>query len=306
MHTHSHNHVSHSHAELPDPRAAARVVLYTLAILAVTAACQAVVVLRSGSIALLSDVVHNFGDAVSSVPLWLAYVLSQLRPTRRFSFGFGRFEDLAGLLSVSVVAFSGTYAGYQAVLRLLHPREVTHLGTVSLAALVGFLGNEIVAVIRMRQGQRMNSAAMAAEGYHARIDGLASLAVLLSVGGTYLGWKLVDPLVGLAMLLLTAHIMFESSTTVLQRLLDASDVQLVDQITASSASVAGVQGVRASNTRMRWSGHRLLVELTVDVNPELTVQQSDLIAGQVEAHLKEHHPSVLLAHIRCAPLVRNP
>src|SRR5215218_1108279 len=163
----------------------------------VTALLQVVVVALSGSVALLSDTIHNFGDALTAVPLWVAFALSRLGASRRFTFGYGRVEDLAGVVVVFIILFSAVVAGYQAVERIVHPQPVGLLWAVAAAALVGFLGNEAVAIFRIRVGRQIESAALVADGYHARTDGWTSLAVVLGATGVWLGYPLADPIVGL-------------------------------------------------------------------------------------------------------------
>ena len=149
----------------------------------VTALVQLGVVLLSGSVALLSDTIHNFGDAATAVPLWIAFALTRLGTSKRFPFGYGRVEDLAGVIVVLIILFSAAVAGYQAIQRLIDPQPVGFLGALAAAAIVGFLGNEAVALYRIRVGRRINSAALVADGRHAQVDGLTSLAVLLGALG---------------------------------------------------------------------------------------------------------------------------
>ena len=157
-----------------------RAVKISLVALGVTALAQAVIVVLSGSVALAADTIHNFSDALTAVPLWIAFVLGTRAATRRYTYGFGRAEDLAGLFVVAMIALSAVIAGYEAVTRLIHPVRIEHVGWVAAAGLVGFIGNELVALYRIRVGRRIGSAALVADGLHARTDGFTSLAVLLS------------------------------------------------------------------------------------------------------------------------------
>ena len=158
------------------------------------ALAQAVIVALSGSVALAADTIHNFSDALTAVPLWIAFALGTRAATRRYTYGFGRAEDLAGLFVLAMIAFSAVVAGYEAVMRLIHPVQIQHLGWVAVAGLVGFVGNEMVAMYRIRVGHRIGSAALVADGLHARTDGFTSLAVLLGAGGVALGFPLADPM----------------------------------------------------------------------------------------------------------------
>jgi cation diffusion facilitator family transporter len=151
---------------------------WSFAILAITAAAQLAVTALSGSVALLADTIHNLGDAGTAIPLWIAFALARRPPSPRFTYGYGRVEDLAGVVIVGIILFSVIVAGWEAVDRLLHPRPIALLGWVAVARVLGFLGNEAVAVFWIRVGREIESAALIADGHHARVDGLTSLAVV--------------------------------------------------------------------------------------------------------------------------------
>ena len=179
---------------------------WSFIILAVTAALQLIVVIVSNSVALLADTIHNIADATTAIPLWVAFVLARRKPSDTFTYGLGRVEDLAGILIVLIILFSALVAGYEAIDRLIHPHSVTALGWLAAAGVIGFLGNEAVAVFRIRVGRQMNSAALIADGYHARTDGLTSLAVVLGALGVWVGFPLADPIIGLLITLSLIHI----------------------------------------------------------------------------------------------------
>ena len=179
-------------------------------ILGVTAVLQLGVVFLTGSVALLADTIHNFGDAGTAIPLWIAFMFARRKPSARFTYGFGRVEDLAGVIVVAIILSSALVAGYQAVDRLLNPQPVTFLGWLAAAGVLGFFGNEAVAVFRIRVGRQINSAALIADGYHARTDGLTSLAVVLGAFGVWLGFPLADPIVGLIITAMIFMIVGES------------------------------------------------------------------------------------------------
>src|SRR3712207_4576856 len=202
-HRHDHHeHAGHRHTHgAVDPSVATSergiwAVEWSFAGLFITALVQVVVVALSGSVALLSDTIHNFGDAATAIPLWIAFALARLGPRRRFTFGYGRVEDLAGVLVVLIILFSAVVAGYKAVERLINPRPVELLGAVAAASLLGFISNEAVAIFRIRVGRQIGSAALVADGYHARTDGWTSLAVLLGAVGGWLGFSPARPHVG--------------------------------------------------------------------------------------------------------------
>ena len=193
---HSHDAADSVDSALESSASGIRAVKVSLVALGVTALAQAAIVFVSGSVALAADTIHNFSDAMTAVPLWIAFALSTRAATRRYTYGFGRAEDLAGLFVVAMIALSAVVAGYEAVMRLIHPVQIEHVGWVAAAGVVGFIGNELVALYRIRVGRRIGSAALIADGLHARTDGFTSLAVLLSAGGVALGFPLADPIVG--------------------------------------------------------------------------------------------------------------
>jgi cation diffusion facilitator family transporter len=263
-------------------------VKWSLIGLAITALLQAFVVLISGSVALLADTIHNLGDATTAVPLWIAFVLAHRAPSRRFTYGYGRLEDFAGVIIVLIILLSAVVAGYEAVDRLLNPRPVEHLGMVALASLIGFAGNELVANLRIRVGKQIHSAALVADGYHARVDGLTSLAVLIGAAGVWLGYPLADPLVGLLITAIILWIVWDSGRTVLARLADGVDPEVIDEI---KRAVNHTQGVRdVTQVRARWLGHRLHAEVNLAVDPELSVAEGHAIAMEVRHQLLHRLP----------------
>ncbi|HKH38080.1 MAG TPA: cation diffusion facilitator family transporter, partial [Rubrobacter sp.] len=255
-----------------------------------TALLQLVVVLMSGSVALLSDTIHNFGDAATAIPLWIAFALTRLGASRRFTFGYGRVEDLAGVVIVLIILFSAVVAGYQAVERLINPQPVGFLWAVAAASLVGFMGNEAVAVFRIRVGREIGSAALVADGYHARTDGWTSLAVLLGAVGVWLGYPLADPIVGLLIAAAILVIVWQSGKAVFTRLLDGVEPEAIEEIRHTASRVPGVEDV--SEVRARWLGHRLHAEVNVAVDPDLSVSEGHAIARELN-HQLLHHLSYL-------------
>jgi len=249
----------------------------------VTALVQIVVVFLSGSVALLSDTIHNFGDAATAVPLWIAFALTRLGTSRRFPYGYGRVEDLAGVVVVLIILFSAIVAGYQAVERLINPQPVGLLWAVALAGLVGFVGNEAVAVFRIRVGRQIGSAALIADGYHARTDGWTSLAVVAGAVGVWLGYPLLDPMVGLLIAAAILVIVWQSGKMVFSRLLDGVDPDVIEEIRHTSSHVEGVADV--AEVRARWVGHRLRAEVNVAVDPDLSVAEGHTVAREVNHRL---------------------
>jgi cation diffusion facilitator family transporter len=292
-HDHQHGHgEEHGHAHgAVDPSIATSergiwAVKWSFAALFVTALLQVVVVVLSGSVALLSDTIHNFGDALTAVPLWIAFALGRLGASRSFPFGYGRVEDLAGVMVVLIILFSAVVAAYQAIERIIHPQPVGLLWAVALAATVGFVGNEAVAVFRIRVGRQIGSAALIADGYHARTDGWTSLAVLIGAIGVWLGYPLADPIVGLLIAAAILVIVWQSGKTVFTRLLDGVDPEVIDEIRHAASHVEGVQDV--AEVRARWLGHRLRAEVNIAVDPELSVEEGHAIAREVNHQLLHH------------------
>ncbi|HVA09077.1 MAG TPA: cation diffusion facilitator family transporter [Acidimicrobiales bacterium] len=281
-----------------------RALLLSLLILALTAGIQAVVVVLSGSVALLGDTLHNVADALTAVPLLIAFRLARRPATKRFTYGYGRAEDLGGLFVIAMITLSSVLAAWEAIDRLIHPRDVTHLWIVSLAAVVGFAGNEIVARYRIRVGRRIGSAALVADGLHARTDGFTSLAVLLGTGGVALGWRAADPIIGLVITLAILGVLRSAIRQVGARLMDAVDPALVDQATDAVTSVTGVTEVR--ELRIRWIGHTLRAEVDATVDPALSVTQAHNIAHHAETHLLDRVRRLTAANVHVSPAGVHP
>lgn len=258
----------------------------SLIAMATTAVLQLIIVLFSGSVALLADTIHNFGDAVTSVPLWIAFALAKRGPSRRFTYGYGKTEDVAGVLIVLVILFSACVAGYESISKIIHPQPMTHLGWVSVAAIIGFLGNEAVAVFRIRIGREIGSAALIADGQHARVDGFTSLAVLIGVGGVALGVPILDPIVGLLITIAILFIVKDAARAVWFRLIDGIEPEILMQIEHAPVHVPGVIDVR--DVRARWIGHRVHGDIVVTVRPDVSVAEGDTVAKDVEKAVLEH------------------
>lgn len=276
-----------------------RAVKISLVVLGVTAVAQVLVVAVSGSVALAADTIHNFSDALTAVPLWIAFALGRRAATRRYTYGFGRAEDLAGLFVVAMIALSALIAGYQAVRRLIEPVPIGHLGWVAAAGLIGFLGNETVALYRIRVGRRIGSAALVADGLHARTDGFTSLAVLLGAGGVALGFPLADPIVGLLITLAILAVLRTAARDVLRRLMDAVEPGLVTDAERALAAEPAVQGVRS--LRMRWIGHRLHADVELDVAPTITLAEAHRVAHEAEHTLTHVVPKLDTALVHAYP-----
>jgi cation diffusion facilitator family transporter len=276
-----------------------RALVISLGVLAATAAFQLAIVAFSGSVALLGDALHNVADALTAVPLLIAFRLARRPATKRFTYGYARAEDLGGLFVIAMIALSSALAAAEAIDRLLHPRGVTDLWAVAAAAVVGFAGNELVARYRIRVGRRIGSAALVADGMHARTDGFTSLAVLLGAGGVALGWHQADPVIGLVITVAILGVLRSAGKQVGARLMDAVDPELVDQATAAITSVNGISAVR--ELHIRWVGHTLRAEVDATVDPTLTVGEAHNLAHHAEAHLLDQVRRLTAATIHISP-----
>jgi cation diffusion facilitator family transporter len=303
---HSHDAADSVDTALESSAIGIRAVKVSLVGLGATAIVQVVVAVVSGSIALAADTIHNFSDALTAVPLWVAFALGTRPATRRYTYGYGRAEDIAGLFVIGMITLSAIVAGYEAVLRLIHPVAIEHVGWVAAAGVIGFLGNEVVAVYRIRIGRRIGSAALVADGLHARTDGFTSLAVLFGAGGVALGYPLADPIVGLMITVAILAVLRGAVRDIFRRLMDAVDPELVDSAEATLAARPGVRSVR--RVRMRWIGHRLHADAELDIDPNTSLEEAHRIAHDAEHQLTHAVPRLdgALVHAYPAHTGRSP
>ena len=291
------SHHGHSHGVVDPSIATSSLGLWALKAsfvgLFATALLQVTVVALSGSVALLADTIHNFADAATAIPLGIAFLLTRRAATRRFTYGLGRVEDFAGLMIVLTITASAVVASYEAIQRLIHPQPVALLWAVMLASIVGFGGNEAVAVLRIRVGRQIGSAALIADGYHARVDGWTSLAVFVGALGVWAGYPLADPVAGLLISAAIFVVVWQSARAVLLRMLDGVESEALDDIVQAARHVPRVEAV--TDVRARWIGHRLHADLSVTVSSGLSVAEGHDVAGEVRhqlLHLIPHLGSV--------------
>lgn len=265
--------------------------------LGLTAAFQVVIVMISGSVALLADTIHNFSDALTAVPLWIAFALSKRAATRRYSYGFGRAEDIAGTVVVLMIFASAVIAGWESYKKFLEPSPINNVGWVIAAAIIGFLGNEAVAIFRIRVGKEIGSAALVADGQHARVDGFTSLAVLFGAVGSLLGFPLADPIVGALITVAILFIVKDAAVAMWRRLMDAVEPAELERIERAAAAVVGVQEIH--NVRARWLGHALSAELHIVVDEDLPTHASHGIAEEVRHALFHAQPRLadVIVHV---------
>lgn len=301
-HSHPHGHV-HTHGVI-DPTIATTArgiaaIKWSFLVLFLTAVMQAVVVWMSGSVALLADTIHNVADASTAIPLWIAFVLARRPPSPRFTFGLGRVEDLAGVAIVLVILSSALVALWEAIDRLIHPAPITNLLAVALAGITGFVGNEVAAYIRIKTGREINSAALIADGYHARIDGLTSLAVVLGVAGVWAGFAKADPLAGVLITGMIFGIVWQSAKAVITRMLDGVEPGLVRELEHAAEHAEGVSRVQL--VRARWIGHRLHAEMTLAIDDALSVVESNRLSETIREHARAHLPALASLHVEVTP-----
>jgi cation diffusion facilitator family transporter len=297
---HSHDHDRAVDAALQSSAEGLRALWISLAGLGVTAAAQVAVVALSGSVALLGDALHNSADALTAVPLGIAFLLGRRRPTRRYTYGYGRAEDLSGIVIVAVIVLSSAAAAVIAVQRLLHPHPVTHLAAVAIAATLGFAGNELVARYRIRTGRRIGSAALVADGLHARADGFTSLAVLAGTGGVAIGWTWSDPAVGLLITVAISVVAWQAAREVGRRLMDSVDPALTETAEATLRATPGVLDV--GQLRLRWVGRTLRAECEILVDPRCSVILAHDVAVGAEHALIHAIPGLAAGIVHADPL----
>ncbi len=277
--------------------------LISLVVLGLTTAVQAVLVVITGSVALLADTVHNAGDALTAIPLGAAFLLGRKPATDRFPYGLHRTEDLAGLAIVAIIFFSGAYAIYEAIKRFVNPQDPTHLWILVIAGVVGFIGNEWVAEYRIRAGRRIGSAALVADGHHARVDGITSLGVVVGAVGVMMGFPLADPIVGLLIGLIVMKIVWDAAKHIGSRMLDGIEPEVVVAIRECTASVLCVDAVH--EVRARWVGHRVWTEVNIAVDDDLTVREGHEIACRVQHDLGDEVPHLGTVVVHVDPMTHG-
>src|SRR5262249_52492729 len=305
QHGHSDHEASHGHTHgIVDPTITTTAeglwaLKWSFFVLMITALLQVAVVVISGSVGLLADTIHNFGDAATAIPLGIGFLFARKRPNERFTFGYGRVEDLAGVVIVLIILFSAIVAGYESIDRFFHPQEISHLWAVAVASGIGFIGNEAVAIFRIRVGRRIGSAALIADGHHARIDGWTSLAVLAGVLGVWLGYPLADPIAGLVITVAIFGIVIQSGKQIFSRMLDGVDPHVIDEIRHAAAYVPAVKEV--TDIRARWLGHRLHAEVNITLPSDISVRDAHAIAEEVRHQLLHHLKFLSLVVIHIDP-----
>ena len=306
MTSHKHSHDDdHSHAHshgVIDPSIISHerglwAVKWSFIALMVTALLQLVIVIASNSVALLADTIHNFGDAATAIPLGIAFLFVRLKPTKRFTYGYGRIEDLAGVIILLLILFSAIVAGFESVNRFFHPKPVSHLLAVVVASILSFAGNEGVAIFRIKVGKEIGSAALIADGYHARIDGWASLAVFVGAIGIWLGFPLADPIMGLVITISILFIVWSSGKEIFTRMLDGIDPEVLHEVEHAAGHVEGIKKI--GDIKARWVGHKLFVEMAIAVKSNASAKEGHDVAKEVRHQILHHlaHVGQVMIHV---------
>jgi cation diffusion facilitator family transporter len=284
---------------IADNKLGIRTIYLAMALLGLTTIFQIGIYLISGSVALLGDTVHNLGDAVNSIPLLFAFWLASRVANKRYTYGYGRAEDLAGVLIVLSIGFSAFYILWESVNRLFNPVPLDNVGWVAAAAVIGFAGNELAAIIQIRTGRKIGSDAMIANGLHARTDGLTSLAVLVAAVGAFLGYLVVDAIVGILMGIVILFITKDAAKSMWYRLMDAVDPIIVERAEEVLKKHPDVKGVK--RLQMRWVGHRLHAEAVISLDADLNAAECSSISEHLSHHLYHDIPNLAEATIAFVP-----
>lgn len=296
---HSHDAADSVDSELEGSAEGIRAVKISLVVLGLTAVAQLVVVFLTNSTALLADSIHNFSDALTALPLWVAFMLSRRAATRRFTYGFGRAEDLAGIFIVVMIALSAVVAGWESIDKLINGATVTHPWVVAAAGVVGFIGNELVAVYRIKVGRRIGSAALVADGLHARTDGFTSLAVVAGALGVLLGYPLADPIVGILIAFAILVVLRGAARDVYRRLMDAIDPAVTKVAEQTLLDTPGVTGLE--RVRLRWIGHRIVADAGITVDARLGIIAAHDVANEAHHRLLHNVPKLSDVTIHVSP-----
>lgn len=300
-HDHNHGHGTHAHgghghehgrieADLYGNRAGLRAVQISTAGMLLVSLVQLLIAVVGGSAGLFADALHNMGDVLTTVALWIAFIVSSRAANRRYTYGYYRAEDLAGIFIVLVIIASAVAGAVESILKLTSGNVPTQIYLSMLAAAIGCIGNEVLAQYKISVGKRINSVPLVADGQHSRIDGLTSLAALVGLIGVRLGFPIADPIAGLVITLVIISVVYTTSRSVLQRLLDAVDPHIVPAIMETAMSVEGVEAV--TDIRARWVGHTLHIAMNIEVNEQLTLLQAHAIAEEVRHRLFHEIPGV--------------
>jgi cation diffusion facilitator family transporter len=293
---------SHGVAAVAGPegtKAGLRAIRLSAAVLAVAAGAQLAVVAIGGSAGLFASALDNLGDVISTVALALAFMAARRAADDRYTFGYQRLEDLAGVVVVAVIWASAGLAAFESFRKLVGEHRPTAIGVGIAVAIVGAIANEVVARYKMRVGRSIGSQPLIADGRHARIDALASVAAFAGLLGVKLGWRGADPIAGLLITVAIVAIAWDASRHVLARVLDAVDPEIVDRIMHVASETEGVAGL--GRVQARWAGRSLYVSLTVAVDGNLSVADAHAVGEAVHHQVLHELPGVAQVDVHVDP-----
>jgi cation diffusion facilitator family transporter len=270
-------------------RQANRAVAVSAVGLALTGLIELVIAVLSGSVALLADALHNLSDVSTSALVFIGFRSSQKVPTERYPYGFDRAEDVAGIGVAVVIWASAFVAGIESIEKLVHHGSTHHLGWGVGAAIVGIVGNQLVARYKLTVGRRIQSATMIADAKHSWLDALSSTGALLGLVGVAVGWPRADAVAGIVVTGFICHVAWEVSTDIAHRILDGVDPAI---ITTAETVASETPGVLHAHSRARWTGRTLRLEVEGWVHPETSVADADRIGREIARTLTEHLPEM--------------
>ena len=259
---------------------AMRAILISSGGLTLTSLLELIIALVSGSVALLADALHNLGDVFTTVGIYFGFRMSRRAASSRYPYGYGRAEDLAGVVVVAAIWVSAGIAFFQSYEKLISGRPTTELGFGMAAAVIGIVGNQIVARYKSRVGRQINSAPLIVDAKHSLLDSAASAGALVGLIGVALGVPQADPIAGFAIGLLIVHIGLDATKEVAERLMDANDEEVVTSVERAAAAVVGVE--RVHDVRARWLGREVEIRLAIELAPDLSLREANAISDQVE------------------------
>jgi cation diffusion facilitator family transporter len=288
------------HDEAEHREAANRAIGVSAIGLAVTGGIELALAIYTGSVALLGDALHNLSDVSTSLVVFLGFRISRREPTTRYPYGYERAEDLAGLGVALVIWASAIFAGFQSYEKLIHNSGTDHLVPGMAAAVIGVIGNQVVARYKARVGKRIQSATLVADARHSWLDAISSVGALLGLVAVYFGFRWGDPVAGFAVTLFIAHVGYEVTTEIAHHLMDGVDEEDVAIATAAAKSVKGLSKV---HVRGRWMGRSLMLEIEAEMWGSTTLTEADRVGAEVEKRVREAVPSARRASYLARPRV---
>ena len=264
--------------------------------LGLTGAIELIIALVTGSVGLLGDALHNLSDVSTSAVVFFGFWMSKRAPTPRYPYGYQRAEDLAGLGVALVIWVSALFAGYESVLKLIRGGATTNLTLGIGAAALGIVGNLAVSWYKLRIGRRIHSTSLVADARHSRLDALSSVGAMAGLFLVALGFPIGDPIAGLAVTVLIAHVGFEVTRDVLHHLLDGIEPELIDSVVALARSAPAVDEV--VRARGRWTGRVIRLELELRLAPKATIRDGIAAQTWIEEHVRADHEMVDEVQVR--------